>query len=199
MADHIEGDIKMTDVVSEQNIMEAEKKRWTPGYVIGHIMKFEKFADEVEATDEELWQGFQDYFEGWAVNNFKLAGLTDLNNLRTYLRQHGVYVQKRQGYSVAKALHKILVEEEPAKWPADELADQMGRKSFYSKRTSQPAQTTMPLQYPLTATPPPVEPRYQNFPENPLFESARNTQGFHQTSRGQQQAQSQQQSPELPN
>ncbi|KAI0999852.1 hypothetical protein K3495_g8344 [Podosphaera aphanis] len=82
----------MTGVVSEQNIMEAEQKRWTPSYVIGHTMKFEKFADEVEATDEELWQSFQDYFEGWAINNFKIAGLTDLNNLRTYLRQHDVYV-----------------------------------------------------------------------------------------------------------
>ncbi|KAI0995846.1 hypothetical protein K3495_g12334 [Podosphaera aphanis] len=47
MADYTEGDIKMTDVVSEQKIMEAEKKRSTPGYVVGHIMKFEKFADEV--------------------------------------------------------------------------------------------------------------------------------------------------------
>ncbi|KAI0998265.1 hypothetical protein K3495_g9927 [Podosphaera aphanis] len=50
MVDHTEEDIKMTDVDSEQKIMEAEKKRWTLGYIIGHIMKFEKFANEVEAV-----------------------------------------------------------------------------------------------------------------------------------------------------
>ncbi|KAI1006476.1 hypothetical protein K3495_g1744 [Podosphaera aphanis] len=82
-------------------------------------MKFENFADEVEATDEELWLGFE-----------------------------------------------------------------IGRKSFYSKRTSQSTLTKIPLQYPLTATP--VESRYQNFTEKLLFESARNAKGFHQTIRVQQ-------------
>ncbi|KAI6245504.1 hypothetical protein HI914_06543 [Erysiphe necator] len=105
--------------------MTQKKKRWTPGYVINHFSKFTHLANEAAAVDNILWDGFREYFEDWDVTNFKLAGTTDLNNLRIFLRQRGVYVVRRKGFSVAQALHNVLLENEPSEWPEDELTNQM--------------------------------------------------------------------------
>ncbi|KAI1002364.1 hypothetical protein K3495_g5836 [Podosphaera aphanis] len=168
--------MKDTSIIPDENLQEAEKKRWTSGFVLNHLSSFKKFATDAGAVDDILWDGFQDYFEHWDTSNFKLAGTTDLNNLRIFLRQRGLYVVRKKGFIVARALFNVLNEKHPAEWPEDELFNQIKKGSFYSRQIPQ-ATVNSPPADPQTSNTPQGDPPstyplgFNNFPTNPPLPS----------------------------
>ena len=70
-------------------------------------------------VDEELFYAFREDFEDWTVPAFKAVDSTFRRELRTVLRQGGVYTGKLQT-RIAESLAKTAEPEEMPEWPTDE-------------------------------------------------------------------------------
>jgi hypothetical protein len=79
-------------------------------------------------TDYNLWEEFQEGFEGWTVELFNVASREAIKDLRTYLLEHGVWVEERKGrISYAQTLVDILEEEEPHEWTDEDFQNLSAR------------------------------------------------------------------------
>ena len=81
--------------------------------------------------DTELWETFKEDFSSFTEDHFKQCGNQIILPLRNHLRRYGVAVPKIPHSSYARALYKIVKEEEPLKWTDDEIQDFLGAKSEF--------------------------------------------------------------------
>jgi hypothetical protein len=79
------------------------------------------YYKEKHWKDYDLWEGFLDDYCSFTLETFWNYDINTIKDIREHLRQNGVYVQKSRGIEVAKILFKLLQENEPAKWPANDL------------------------------------------------------------------------------
>ena len=68
-----------------------------------------KICDEYEFFDMDLWDSFRENnFETYTVNDFKLVNNQQIRELRDFLRQRGVWVEKNTKTPIATALYNVL-------------------------------------------------------------------------------------------
>ena len=88
-------------------------------YLIDCLMRYEIYG----RIDEELWESFQEDFEGWTANLFALGDKAIRTTLRDFLRDNGVCVGGTK--YISQQLHSVVQEDEYKEWPAEEVAKQM--------------------------------------------------------------------------
>lgn len=60
-----------------------------------------------------FWKTFQDNFDSFTEENFRLASNNNQQKLWDYLQKFGIWIQKQQRYPIARLLYDALLEEEP--------------------------------------------------------------------------------------
>ena len=88
--------------------------------------------EECGFKDMSLWETFQEDFEGFTEEDFKLASNHNIRKLRDYLRKFGVWVRKQQRYTIARSLYDALLEEEPTDWTETEIMACKPKEEFAS-------------------------------------------------------------------
>ena len=99
------------------------------------------YYKEKQWKDYDLWEGFLDDYCSFTLEIFQNCDINTIKGIREYLRRNGVYVQKSRGTEVAKILLEFLQENEPAKWPANDLPTTTGTPAI------QPTSTTLFIPY----------------------------------------------------
>ena len=94
------------------------------------------YYKEKEWKDYDLWEGFLDDYCSFTLKTFWNCDINTIKDIREHLRQNGVYVRKSCGMEVAKILFKLLQENEPAKWPANDLPTATGTSAIQPTGTS---------------------------------------------------------------
>ena len=77
------------------------------------IIEALKAWEECGFKDMSLWETFQEDFEGFTEEDFKLASNHNICKLWDYLQKFGVWVQKQQRYTIARSLYDALLEDKP--------------------------------------------------------------------------------------
>lgn len=141
--------------------------------------------------DELLWEDFRVDFARWKIEDFKRISQHKRGELRSFLRNNGVYVT--QGEVISIGLTKVLDEIPPAEWPKAELLKmansardfnswrnpQYGKQEILDPREQSPPPQTQKLQKAMptlglssSATPDsPIHQKYQ--PDLPTVKSNR--------------------------
>ena len=94
------------------------------------------YYKEKEWKDYNLQEGFLDDYCSFTLKTFWNCDINTIKDIREHLRQNGVYVRKSCGMEVAKILFKLLQENEPAKWPANNLPTATGTSAIQPTGTS---------------------------------------------------------------
>ena len=68
--------------------------------------------------NQSLQSEYWDYFESFTLADFQALPAVTRNDLRTHLRDNGVFVTRKRGYPVARALYEALVDD--LQWPKDD-------------------------------------------------------------------------------
>ena len=80
-----------------------------------------KAWEEYGFKDMDLWEKFQEDFEGFTEEDFRSASNNNQRRLRDYLRKFGVWIRRQQRYPIARSLYDALLEEEPTEWTEAEI------------------------------------------------------------------------------
>ena len=88
------------------------------------------YYKEKEWKDYDLWEGFFNNYCSFTLKTFRNCNINTTKNIREHLRQNGVYIRKSRGMEVAKILFELLQENEPAKWPANDLPTATGTSAM---------------------------------------------------------------------
>src|SRR6266702_519521 len=67
----------------------------------------------------DLWESFVDDFKSFTKGILNDLGKDRLKEIRDYLRENRVYIQKEVRKSIADGLLGAIYEPTPSKWPAD--------------------------------------------------------------------------------
>jgi outer membrane biosynthesis protein TonB len=110
------------------------------------------YYKEMQWKDYDLWEGFLDDYCSFTLETFRNCDINTIKNIREHLRQNGVYVRKSRGIEVAKILLELLQENEPAKWPANDLPT----ATATGTSATQPTGTTLFVPY-YKDTPPQID------------------------------------------
>ena len=97
--------IDITSATELLNLIEKKMKDW----------------DNYEFRDDNLWEAYFDYFEGYTEDDFNLVDKDKFREFRSYLRKRGVWVQIGPRISCSTALANTLKEDKPGDWTEDEL------------------------------------------------------------------------------
>ncbi|KAI0992501.1 hypothetical protein K3495_g15684 [Podosphaera aphanis] len=71
--------------------------------------------------DYQLWELFQGDFEGWTKQIFDFSDKGVIQRLCDHLLANGVWIDRRRGLYMSKALSQTLSEENPTKWTTEEI------------------------------------------------------------------------------
>src|SRR6266702_1237039 len=71
----------------------------------------------------DLWESFVDDFELFIKGILNDLGKDRLKEIRDYLRENRVYIQKEVRKSIADGLLGAIYEPTPSKWPTDDPTD----------------------------------------------------------------------------
>lgn len=100
--------------------------------------QFEIYRDSGH-TDNTLWHDFKRAFARWNEADFKGTIVNKRGQLRTYLRDHGVYIDET--IALARAYNDVLDQEQPPVWPTAELEAQIATNSKFDSMKKNPAKT----------------------------------------------------------
>lgn len=85
--------------------------------------------------DSDLWEQFQEDFQGWTEDHFKEVPNHRIRTLRATLRDYGVWVTKDRLLTIAKSLMITVNEPTPGEWKQDEIENHIKELgNFKSKR-----------------------------------------------------------------
>jgi hypothetical protein len=87
-----------------------------------------------DAQDRELWEQYQEDFEGWTLERFKEATKNYLRTLRFTLRNHGVWVNYDKKGGMPEAMFATLTEKEPTPWTMAEVRLTMATAGAFKSR-----------------------------------------------------------------
>ena len=74
--------------------------------------------------NDDMWEQYKEDFADFTEAVFKACKLTTLRNLRTLLRNQGVWVEKAKRATIARSLYNTLCEEDQAEWTKEEILDE---------------------------------------------------------------------------
>jgi hypothetical protein len=117
----------MADI--SKQVSEGQKK-WRQGvdvtstndvndYISFKILEYRYF----ELMNDDLWEQYQEDFADFTEAIFKECNPTTIRNLRTLLRNQGVWVKRNKWVTVARSLYNIIYEEERTEWTKEEILD----------------------------------------------------------------------------
>jgi hypothetical protein len=103
-------------VPTEEEDLDEEIDTWTTTWTAKMIYDYHTGM----TADNELFDEFQQDFEGWSLDFFQAVDKQTLRSLKAVLRQRGVYTG-RTNLNVPNALFNLLQSEEPLQWHEGEL------------------------------------------------------------------------------
>jgi hypothetical protein len=84
--------------------------------------------------DIDLWEQYQEDFQGWAEKYFKDANTHTTRNLRSTLRTYGVWVNRSRERGLPRALYDVLQEEDQHEWTMEEIEDHIKTQGKFKSR-----------------------------------------------------------------
>lgn len=87
-------------------------------------------------ADEKLFEVYQEDFEEWTVDHWKLVATPIRRDFRDFLRRYGIFVKKER--DIPKSLTDLAVEEEQHKWTPEEIKQQMDKEPKTNAFVTQP-------------------------------------------------------------
>lgn len=118
----------------------------TEGIINGHIVCQMGFYHKENCRGQTMYNLFQEDFEGFTLDIFKMAHKNALRRLRDFLIAHEVWVKPARGIAYAKALFDCLTLPAPSEW-TDEMVKEgeditAKIKTYFPERN---IQTQLPL------------------------------------------------------
>ena len=89
-------------------------------YIKFKTLKYKYF----KFINNDLWEQYQEDFADFTETIFKACNPTTIRNLRTLLREQGVWVERNKRVTVAQSLYNTIHEENQAEWTKEELLDE---------------------------------------------------------------------------
>ena len=133
----------MTDI--SQQVREGQKK-WSKGINIdpddiniadiNDFIQFKILEYEVyDFKDSEMWEIYKEDFQNFTVEIFKDCNQFNIQKLRVFLQNNGVWVKQHRNATVPESLYNTLQEEEPTEWTELEIREYVATgKKFNSDR-----------------------------------------------------------------
>jgi hypothetical protein len=110
------------------------QKKWRQGVdpTVTDINDYVKFKTLEYAyykfTNDDLWEQFKEDFAGFTEAIFKACNLRNVYNLRTLLRNQGVWVAGDRRITIAQSLYNTVYEEDPVEWSEEEILEHIRAK-----------------------------------------------------------------------
>ena len=98
--------------------------------VAEEIAEAVKTWEKYDWKDSDLWESFQDDFEGYTEEDFKLVNNNDIRKLRNFLRRRGVWIEKSR-LTIAKSLFNALQEKEPTQWTDTDIQEYLSTEGAF--------------------------------------------------------------------
>ena len=89
-------------------------------FIFSHIAITIKVLKSWNFSFYDLWESCTETFEDYTENDFKLITNANIRELRDFLKQRGVWVEKSTRTPIAKTLCNTLLRDDFIKWPEDE-------------------------------------------------------------------------------
>ena len=89
---------------------------WVNGYLLHHILYYRRQT----FTDSKLWEYFQEDFEDWTLETWKLGNTKVVWEFRDFLWQNRVYVIKNRAL-IAGNIQMIITNSEKQVWIKEEI------------------------------------------------------------------------------
>jgi len=70
-----------------------------------------------------MWEQYKEDFMDFTEATFKACSLMTICNLRTLLRNYGVWVKKDKQVTIALSLYNTLCKEDPTEWTKEQILD----------------------------------------------------------------------------
>ena len=86
--------------------------------------------EKYDWKDSDLWESFQDDFEGYTEEDFRLVNSNDIRKLRNFIRRRGVWIEKSR-LTIAKSLFNALQEEEPTQWTNADIQEYLSTEGAF--------------------------------------------------------------------
>jgi hypothetical protein len=83
-------------------------------------------------TNDDLWEQYKEDFTDFTEAVFKACNLTAVRNLRTLLRNQGVWVARDRRITIARSLYDTLCEEDPTEWSKEEIQEHIKASGLFS-------------------------------------------------------------------
>ena len=92
---------------------------------VNNYIKFKTLEYEYfRFMNNDLWEQYQEDFADFTEAIFKACNPTTIRNLRTLLRDQGVWVERNKRVTVAQSLYNTIHEENQTEWTKEELLDE---------------------------------------------------------------------------
>ena len=75
--------------------------------------------------NDDLWEQYREDFADFTEAILKTCNPTAIRNLRTLLRDQGVWVVRDRRITIARSLYNTLCEEDPTEWTKEEIQEQI--------------------------------------------------------------------------
>jgi hypothetical protein len=89
-------------------------------YIKFKVLEYEYF----KLMNVDLWEQYQEDFADFTEAIFKACNPTTIRNLRTLLRNQGVWVERNKRVTVAQSLYNTIHEKDQTEWTKEEILDQ---------------------------------------------------------------------------
>ena len=100
---------------------------------------------------------FQDDFEGYTEEDFKLVNNNDIRKLRNFLRRQGVWIEKSR-LTIAKSLFNALQEKEPTQWTNTDIQEYLSTEGAFDSYRINYRIKKNPIAHPSGIVPPSIPP-----------------------------------------
>ncbi|KAI6245781.1 hypothetical protein HI914_06267 [Erysiphe necator] len=118
--------------------------RLTEPIVNGYISYSIEAWKVLKYNDDDLWMAYQEDFENWSEETFKIAHVNAIRSLRDFLRENGVFVNKAKSVNMIKSLMETLGETDQHIWTPPEIQYQLARGHMNSRLIAPPTETKDP-------------------------------------------------------
>ena len=82
--------------------------------------------------NDDLWEQYKEDFADFTEAIFKTCNLAAICNLRTLLRNQGVWVKKDRRVTIAQSLHDTLREEDQTEWTKEQILDHIKTNGLFA-------------------------------------------------------------------
>ncbi|RKF82942.1 hypothetical protein GcM3_019026 [Golovinomyces cichoracearum] len=118
--------------------------RLTEPIVNGYISYLIEAWKVLKYKYDDLWMAYQEDFENWSEETFKIAHVNAIRSLRYFLRENGVFFNKAKSVNMIKSLMETLDETDHHIWTPLEIQYQLARVPMNSRLIAPPTEKKDP-------------------------------------------------------